>query len=382
MTFTARPLTLLLRLLLLCASAGIGLLLLATLAHALDRPARPVDSTVRLLWCLVPLAVAAQVAAALARTVPHEARQGLVSAGVGPVRLRWLAAFAAGMPCLLGSALVFLTFAGLDDAGVLALPGVQAELPLPGRPLPLPATFTLLSTVPLVAACAAAVATARASREEARNHTHGEPRPERHAPRSVPAWGGALVMCGLAVASYGARALPHGGQDTVRADALVASPLPVGWLMAAAGMVLAGPGLAHLCGRLLAGGRPGPVRLLSGRGIQREAHCVGRPLGALCAVGAALLAFTRVRSTGDAAPLPGPLVATAVALVVCGVAGAALAALARARRTREPAQEILVRLGAPHRLRRITAFVRAAALSAVLVPPVVVTGQLAALPLL
>lgn len=382
LTLTARPLALLLRLLLLCASAGVGLLLLATLSYALDHPARTADSAVRLLWCAVPLGVAAQLSVALSRTEPHHgARSGLVSAGVGPARLRLLAAVAAALPCVLGSVLVLLCAVALGDTSGLASPGTGTELPLPGQPLPVPATLTLLSGAPVVAATAAALAAARDTRDQAEERTHGDPHEKGPRAGATLASCAALTAGGLALASYAAHGLPREGERPVRADTLGVSALPVGWLLAALGLVLAGPGLTHLSGRLLAAGHPGPVRLLSGRSLQREAPFVGRPLGALCAVAAALLAFARVRGTSGAAPLPGPLVTVAVALVVSGAVGAGLAALARARHMRQPAQEVLVRLGASRKLRRATALARAGALSGALAVPVWVAGHLAALPL-
>ncbi|HEV7627499.1 MAG TPA: hypothetical protein VGO89_13470, partial [Streptomyces sp.] len=87
------PLTLLRRLLVACATAVVGFLLLAALSHALAHPQNSGASLVRLVWCLVPLAAAVQFAASVARTEPgSRSLSALDAAGVGPARIPMLAA--------------------------------------------------------------------------------------------------------------------------------------------------------------------------------------------------------------------------------------------------------------------------------------------------
>ncbi|MGI5348521.1 hypothetical protein ACQEU8_10030 [Streptomyces sp. CA-250714] len=410
LTLAAPPLALLLRLLLLCASAGVGLLLLATLSYALDHPDNRAAALVRLLWCTVPLAVTAQLAAALGRTEPRAAaRSGLDAAGLGPARLPLLAARTTAAPSVTGSAVALLVtvrgvggIGGADDsAHGLALPGPSAGLPLPGQPLPAPAVVTLLSAVPLLAAFAAA-----------RGARAGAPGPEDSlAPTAVPAstrgsktragvgeataterrdwtaasrWaellcGTTLTAGGLLLAAYAARAGAAEGW-AVRAEDLAASPLAAGWLLTAFGLVLAGPGLTTLSGHLLGSVRPGLVRLLAGRSLIREAPLLGRPLGALSAVAAALVALARARLADDGTPAPGPLVGLAAVLTGCCVGGAVLAALARTRRGRAPLRELLDRIGAPRRLGRAVTLLRGAVVTVLFAALAVTAGLLAAVP--
>ncbi|MFJ2116099.1 hypothetical protein ACIOEX_30150, partial [Streptomyces sp. NPDC087850] len=102
------PLVLLRRLLVAAASAGVGFLLLCTLGRAMGHPA---GATVRLLWCLVPLAAAVQFAVAVARADPGtRPRPGLSAVGLGPARLTLLAAISTAVSCTLGSSLALLFF--------------------------------------------------------------------------------------------------------------------------------------------------------------------------------------------------------------------------------------------------------------------------------
>ncbi|WP_428815000.1 hypothetical protein SALCHL_004892 [Streptomyces albus subsp. chlorinus] len=388
LTLAAPPLALLLRLLLLCASAGVGLLLLNALSHALEHPRHPQAALVELAWCLAPLAVTAHLAAALARTEPcARARSGLDAAGLGPARLPLLAALTAAAPCALGGASALLVTAGAHggprDGGAprLALPGVSAQLPLPGHPMPLPAALTLLSAVPLLAAVAAAWGT----RADAASTPGGPGRGRGGTGTPVLVAAVLLTTAGLLLAGYAAHRSPDAAQaGPVRTGALRADPAlwppAVGWGLAALGLVLAGPGLAALSGRLLAGARPGPVRLLAGRTLAGEAPWTGGPLGTLSAVAATALVLVRARLAGAGMPAPGPLGTLAAVLVGCCAVGAALAALARARRTREPLGELLDRLGAPHRMWRAVRLVRTAATLAVFTAATLSVGLLAPLP--
>ncbi|MBO8188955.1 hypothetical protein [Streptomyces spirodelae] len=405
----APPLALLLRLLLVCASAGLGLLLLATLSFALDNPDQRAAALVRLVWCLVPLAVTAHLAAALARTEPgSETRRGLDSAGLGPVRLPLLAARTAALPAFVGSALAVLVAArsGIaSSSGVLTaprLPDALARLPLAEQSLPTPAAATLLSTVPLLTALAAAwgarpgaprpwagtedTGAAAASATGARSGTLATAGPRKVSCQAGLLVGAVLTAGGLLLAAYAARDAAVGGSLglgawTFPAGDVAASPLAGGWLLAAFGLVLAGPGLVMLSGRLLGAVRPGPVRLLAGRTLIREAPFLGRELGALSAVAAALVALVRARLTdAGAAGLPGPLVGASVVLSGCCVAGAALAALVRARRARAPLRELLARIGASRKLARAVTLVRACVTLVVFAGPAVLAGMLTALP--
>ncbi|MBO8195176.1 hypothetical protein ITI46_26510 [Streptomyces oryzae] len=456
LTVAAPPLALLLRLLLLGASMGIGLLLLATLSYALDHPTDRATALLRLLWCTVPLAVTAQLAAALGRTEPRAAaRSGLDAAGLGPARLPLLAARTTAAPAMAGSALALLVTeravgtAGTDGTahgpGLPGLPSTTAGLPLTGQPLPVPAVVTLLSTVPLLAALAAAwgaragapgtvggtdgargvavpaeaaltagaTATRGTAPAGAKRGTKGAGGAHgtglRVAAQSCWAWlrrgspaagprdgTGALhrgeLLCaavlaagGLLLAAFTARAAAADGSAhsegwAVRAEDIAASPLAVGWLLAAVGLMLAGPGVTALSGRLLGSVRPGPVRLLAGRSLVREAAVVGRPLGGLSAVGAALIALARARLAGDGTPALGPLVVLAAVLTGCCVAGAVLAALARARAARAPLRELLDRIGAPRRSARAVTLLRGSVTTAAFAALAAATGLFAALP--
>ncbi|MGP3986311.1 hypothetical protein [Streptomyces sp. 3N207] len=426
LTFAAPPLALLLRLLLLCASTGIGLLLLATLSYALDHPEDRATALLRLLWCTVPLAVTAQLAAALGRTEPRaEARSGLDAAGLGPAGLPLLVARTTAAPSVTGSALALLVTArGIGAAGGVggsalgpALPGTSAALPLSGQPLPAPAALTLLSIVPLLAALAAAwgaraaVPGATAGPDESWASTASrallrssrtpsiEPTAEQRDGTGAPGRAGllcgtVLAIGGLLLAAVAARSAASGeaarsgavgdsaasGGWTVRAEDIAASPLAAGWLLAAFGLLLAGPGLTALSGRLLGSVRPGPVRLLAGRSLVREAAFLGRPLGGLSAVGAALVALARARLSGNGPLAPGPLVVLAGVLTGCCMAGAVLAALARARSARAPLRELLDRIGAPGRLGRAVTLLRAAVTAVVFTALAMTAGLLTALP--
>lgn len=72
----------------------------------------------------------------------------------------------------------------------------------------------------------------------------------------------------------------------------------LGWLLTALGLALAGPGLTHLCGRVLQSAKPGAVRLLAGRGLQEEATRIGRPVGVVCAVASGALASATLYGAG------------------------------------------------------------------------------------
>ncbi|KOU00055.1 membrane protein, partial [Streptomyces sp. NRRL F-4711] len=153
----------------------------------------------------------------------------------------------------------------------------------------------------------------------------------------------------------------------------------IGWALTALGLALAGPGLTHLCGRLLQAVRPGALRLLAGRVLMEESHRVGRPLGVVAAVAAAAYVAATVYD-GDG-PAFGPLATLGASLVAgCTVATLLTAAVA-ARHARAGTTDALLRLGAPPATLRGAAAVRAAALLALFGPLTLLVAVLAALPL-
>jgi hypothetical protein len=206
-------------------------------------------------------------------------------------------------------------------------------------------------------------------------------------PRDVPApdptalpWGTALLAVGLAVEAYADRGPDVGGLPLPGGLPTGPAAVLLGWTLTAVGLALAGPGLAHLCGRLLQSARPGALRLLAGRGLMQEAARIGRPLGVVCAVASG--AYTMARLYDPADPSFGPLT-TLGALVVAGCTLATLlTAAVEARQSRADTTAALLRLGAPAKTLRGAAALRTAALLALFVPLTLVVAELAALPLL
>ncbi|MEU6101026.1 hypothetical protein [Streptomyces flaveolus] len=184
-------------------------------------------------------------------------------------------------------------------------------------------------------------------------------------------WGIALLTAGLAVETYTRNTTdPH---PTPNAGVLL------GWTLTALGLALAGPGLTHLCGRLLQAARPGALRLLAGRVLMEESSRIGRPLGVVCAVTSAL--YAAVTLYGGDGPASHPL-GTLGALVVAGATVATLlTAAVEAKQSRADTTSALLRLGAPRSTLRAAAAVRATALLALFVPLTFVVAALAALPL-
>ncbi|MEV5882965.1 hypothetical protein AB0L74_09655 [Streptomyces sp. NPDC052020] len=196
----------------------------------------------------------------------------------------------------------------------------------------------------------------------------GPPAPRQAA--AVLPWGVTLLAAGLAVETYASRTAP----DT----AAPAAGVLAGWVLTALGLALAGPGLTHLCGRLLQSGHPGALRLLAGRMLMEEAGRVGRPLGVVCAVASAAYAAAAL-SAGP--PDFGPL-GTLGALMVAGCTVATLLTKAvEARQARADTAAALRRLGAPGTMLRTAAVLRAAALLALFAPLTLLVAELAALPL-
>ncbi|MEV5009128.1 hypothetical protein [Streptomyces sp. NPDC055692] len=215
---------------------------------------------------------------------------------------------------------------------------------------------------------------------------HDDPDPHRPpAPRQPPTglpWGIAVLAAGLAVEAYAGRSTTPGaapGPALPGGLAAGSAPVLIGWLMTALGLALAGPGLTHLCGRVLQSARPGALRLLAGRVLMEEAGRVGRPLGVVCAVASGTYAMTAAYD-GTARAL-GPLTTLGTLLVAgCAVATLLIAAV-EARQSRADAIAALRRLGAPAAMLRSAALLRCGALLALFIPLTLVVADLAALPL-
>ncbi|MCX5194067.1 hypothetical protein OOK31_09175 [Streptomyces sp. NBC_00249] len=349
----SRPAVQVRRLLVAAASAGTGFLLLYVLAEATDRPA---GSFPRLLWALVPLAATVQFAVAVARTDPAtRPREGMDAAGLGPVRLTLAAAVSTAVACTLGCALALAAFLHLrGDLAGLPFDGAAVRMLHADRPLPVAAALTLLALVPLTASLTTALAL--------------RPRPP-HAglsPQTGVPWGVAITACGLTVLAYAGTGGPA---------------VPAGWTLIAAGLALAGPGLAYACGTLVQAVRPGALRLLAGRSLQEEAPRIGRPLGVLCAVGAATL--TALAARGQDGPLTplGPLTGPAGLLVALCAAATLLTSAVESRQARYAVRATLAGLGTPGTVLRTAATVRAVALLAGCVPLVWGVAQLTSLAL-
>ncbi|KIZ13861.1 hypothetical protein [Streptomyces natalensis] len=381
----SHPLVLLRRLFVTAAAAGTGFLLLSTVGHAAAHPGSEGDSLVRLLWCAAPLAATAQLAASVARTDPAaRLHRGMAAAGLGPLRLALLAGTSTALSGLFGvllSLFVFLRLRG--DLGGSPSPaagkaGIDADLLGTGHPLPLVGALMLLSAVPLTAAATTAVALRPRSADTA-------PAPEAPAEAANPSglpWGMALTAAGLAVEAYASRGTVTSAGLLPLPGRLVGSPPGVlgGWTLSALGLVLAGPGLVHLCGRLLCTGRPGALRLLSGRVLQQESRRLGRPLGVLCAVASATYAAVTVYETAPVRPY-GPLTAIGAAVVLASVTACALTAALESRSARAHTTAALRRLGATSSALRRTAALRALAVALVLGPLTWAVAEMATLPL-
>ncbi|MFG2427876.1 hypothetical protein [Streptomyces sp. NPDC048590] len=380
LTRGSHPLVLMRRLFLAAASAGVGFLLLCTLGYASGHPAQASSSVLRLLWCAIPLAATVQLAVAVARTDPStRPRPSLFAAGIGPARLSVLAAVSTAVSTTLGSVLALLFFLHLrGDLTGLPFDGGAAEFLGAGTPLPLAATLMLLALVPLASAVAAGLAV----RSRPVAPSEAQEAEEDLAPSPVPTglpWGVALTAAGLAVEAYTSR--NSGGSPFPLPGRLDSTPTAVlaGWVLTAVGLAMVGPGLTHLCGRLLQSVRPGAVRLLAGRVLMDEASRIGRPLGIVCAVVSGVIAAS-VLYTGGPRPF-GPLTALGAVLVIgCTVATLLTTAL-EARQARARTARTLLRLGAPASALRSAAALRALVLVIVFVPLTWVIAELAALPL-
>ncbi|WP_327154562.1 hypothetical protein OHU45_10155 [Streptomyces tubercidicus] len=376
----SHPLVLLRRLSVTAAAAGTGFLLLSTVGHAAGHPSAADESLVRLLWCAAPLAATAQFAVSTARTDPAARLQrGMTAAGLGPLRLTLLATVSTALTCFLGVLLALLAFLRLrGDLGGPSSLGIDSDLLGAGHPVPLVGALLLLAIVPLTAAAATAVALR--PRDEAGSPEAGS-RPRTAPPSGLP-WGIALAAAGLAIEAYTSRGAHTPGGLLPLPGRLVGSPPGVlaGWALSAFGLVLAGPGLVHLCGRLLCAGRPGALRLLSGRVLQEESHRLGRPLGVLCAVASAAYAAVKVYEASASSPF-GPLTGIGAAVVLACVTASALTAAVESRSARAHTTAALRRLGASASVLHRSAALRFLALALVLAPLTWTVAEMATLPL-
>ncbi|MFD5361411.1 hypothetical protein ACFWJ2_18805 [Streptomyces tendae] len=202
---------------------------------------------------------------------------------------------------------------------------------------------------------------------------HPEPTPRPHNTTALP-WGIAVLTAGLTVETYTGNATGAPTPGTAPSAGVL-----IGWALTALGLALAGPGLTHLCGRLLQAARPGALRLLAGRVLMEESHRIGRPLGVVAAVAAAAYVTATVYD-GDG-PAFGPLGTLGAVLVAGCTVATLLTAAVEARHARADTTGALLRLGAPPATLRAAAAVRAAALLALFGPLVLVVAVLAALPL-
>lgn len=137
--------------------------------------------------------------------------------------------------------------------------------------------------------------------------------------------------------------------------------------------------MTYLCGRALQAVRPGAVRLLAGRVLMDEARRIGRPLGIVCAVVAAVIAASTLYG-GDERPY-GLLTALGAVLVLGCTAATLLTSALEAKQARAHTAEALLRMGAPVSVLRSATALRAAALLVVFAPLTWVIAELAALPL-
>ncbi|MFJ1609722.1 hypothetical protein ACIOHS_41305 [Streptomyces sp. NPDC088253] len=410
----AHPLVQVRRLLVAAASAGTGFLLLCTLGYAMAHPDPSAGAALRLLWCLAPAAATVHFAVAVARTDPGtRPRPGLSAIGLGPGRLMAISAVTTALSTTLGSMLALLVFLHLrgDLPGTPFDGGATAFL-ASDYPLPLPAALTLLLLVPLAASVASAVvlrprgawparsrrvradgaSPRKPSRTPSRTRAEAgpyadqpgrpldpqQPAPPLPAPGGLP-WGTAVLAAGLAVETYASRSGPAPGLALPGRFAGGPAGVLGGWTLTALGLILAGPAITHLCGRLLQAVRPGVMRLLAGRVLQEEARRIGRPLGVVCAVASGAYAMATVYS--GARPSFGPL-STLGALLVAGCTLATLlTAAVEAKHARADTTAALLRLGAPTTVLRGAALLRAGALLAAFGPLTWAVAELAAMPL-
>ncbi|MFJ9460093.1 hypothetical protein ACIRST_34105 [Kitasatospora sp. NPDC101447] len=328
------------------AAAVVAAFLLRSLGRAMSAPLGGADPLVRLLWCLPPLAAVAWFAAVAARAVPArrpERIAGLTAAGAGSRRIRTLIAGEVALACTLGSVLTLLVFLVLRND--IAGPSLAPDLGM-GVPLPAAAPVTLLALVPLTAGIAAACAVPV---------TENLPGGRTRRRTGFGAWRIALpiglVVIGAALELIALRPGAAADGRPVHLPAGLGSTSTAalgGWAASALGLaLLTGPLLAW-AGRLLAVGRPTPLRLLAGRGLTAQAPRLGAPLAVLALTVALVLTTVRfwIGTPDSADALP----AVEACLVLGCAAAAVVARLAEVRTDRRDVTEALLRLGTSPRL--------------------------------
>ncbi|MEU6257551.1 hypothetical protein [Streptomyces sp. NPDC047043] len=249
-------------------------------------------------------------------------------------------------------------------------PPDPATTPVPDTTPPDPATTPVPDTTPPDPATTPVPDTAPTDPDPTR------PPAPRAAPAGLP-WGTALLAAGLAVETYAGRTADSGA--ALPGGLPTGAPMVLtGWALIVLGLALAGPGLTHLCGRLLQSARPGALRLLAGRVLMEEATRIGRPLGVVCAVGSGAYAMTALHDTPS--PSFGPLSTLGTLLVTGCTLATLLTAAVEARQARADTTAALLRLGAPSTMLRSAAALRAGALLALFGPLTLIVAELAALP--
>jgi len=184
-----------------------------------------------------------------------------------------------------------------------------------------------------------------------------------------------LVVVGIALELYGLR--PGADQDGRPVDlparlGATSTAALTGWTFAALGLALLTAPLLAWTGRLLALGRPAPLRLLAGRGLTAEAGRLGTPLAVLALTLAAVL--TAVRYWADKPGTAEALPAVEGALIIGCAVAAVLTRAAEVRSSRRGVTAALLQLGAAPRLLFGATLLRTGAVGTVLL----VTGGLTA----
>ncbi|AUY49660.1 hypothetical protein [Streptomyces sp. CB01881] len=352
------------------AGAVVAAFLLRALGRAMSDPPGGADTVARLLWCLPPLAAVAWFAAVAARAVPAQRPEritGLTAAGAGSARIRALIAGEVALACALGAVLTLLLFLVLRND--IAGPSLAADLGM-GVELPAAAPVTLLALVPLTAGISAAGAVPLAET------LPGSPRPVRtgFGPLRIALPVG-LAVIGLALELIALRpgAAADGRPIHLPAGLGTTSTAALGgWTAGALGLALLTGPLLSWAGRLLALGRPTPLRLLAGRGLTAQARRLGPPLAVLTLTLALVLTTVRywIGTPDSADALP----AMEACLVLGCTAAAVAARLAELRSARRDVADALLRLGASPRLLAGAVALRTLAVGTVLL----VTGGLTA----
>ncbi|MFJ9716276.1 hypothetical protein ACIRPQ_10105 [Streptomyces sp. NPDC101213] len=321
------------------------------------------------LLALTPAAASLTVALALR---PRDARPAGTARGTGPALRRFTPA--TGVQETFGA---YGRFGARRAGRGVTAPAPDGDTRHPGHTLTAPAPDGGVRPPRHSAATAAPDGNGDGTALDTPAHAPGNPPhdPPRPDPTGLP-WGAALLAAGLAVEAYAGRSPGH--QLALPGGPTGPAAVLLGWTLTAIGLAVAGPSLTHLCGRLLQSARPGALRLLAGRGLMEEASRIGAPLGILCAVASGAYSLAVLH---DADPSSGPLTALGAALVAGCALATLLTAAVEARQARAGTTAALLRLGAPSRVLRGAAALRAGALAALFVPLTLTVAALAALPL-